>query len=129
MNEVEKYNLFRNYLLNSQIEDIKTINQILDDNVKSLKKVEILACIISHGGLELESNDFSDGSTVTRIGLKRACIANGVEIPKTITKKSLLIALLKHVKKPYIEGDISETGSTIERVALVRVYRGLLDKS
>ena len=129
MSEIEEFTRFSKHLSQFRVMGNKRIQEILDESASSLKKVEILSCIISHGGLELETDDFSDGSTVTRTGLERACIANGVTIPKPITKKTLLIALLNHVNRPYIEGDLHKKGSTVERVALLRIYRGLLDKN
>ena len=129
MSEIEEFTEFSKRLSQFRVMGNKRIREILDESAFSLKKVEILSCIISHGGLELETDDFSDGSTVTRTGLERACIANGVTIPKPITKKTLLIALLNHVNRPYIEGDLHKKGSTVERVALLRIYRGLLDKN
>jgi|APSaa5957512535_1039671.scaffolds.fasta_scaffold28499_2 hypothetical protein len=129
MSEIEEFTEFSKRISQFRVMGNKRIQEILDESASSLKKVEILSCIISHGGLELEDDDFSDGSTVTRTGLERACIANGVTIPKPITKKTLLIALLNHVNRPYIEGDLHKKGSTVERVALLRIYRGLLDKN
>ena len=129
MSEIEEFTRFSKHLSQFRAMGNKHIQEILDESASSLKKVEILSCIISHGGLELETDDFSDGSTVTRTGLERACIANGVTIPKPMTKKTLLIALLNHVNRPYIEGDVHKKGSTIERVALLRIYRGLLNKN
>ena len=129
MSEIEEFTRFSKRLSQFRVMGNKRIREILDESAFSLKKVEILSCIISHGGLELETDDFSDGSTVTRTGLERACIANGVTIPKPMTKKTLLTALLNHVNRPYIEGDVHKKGSTVERVALLRIYRGLLDKN
>ena len=129
MSEIEEFTEFSKRLSQFRVMGNKRIREILDESASSLKKVEILSCIISHGGLELETDDFSDGSTVTRTGLERACIANGVTIPKPMTKKTLLTALLNHVNRPYIEGDVHKKGSTVERVALLRIYRGLLDKN
>jgi len=129
MSEIEEFTRFSKRLSQFRVMGNKRIREILDESASSLKKVEILSCIISHGGLELETDDFSDGSTVTRTGLERACIANGVTIPKPMTKKTLLTALLNYVNRPYIEGDVHKKGSTVERVALLRIYRGLLDKN
>ena len=127
MDEIEEFTRFSKRLSQFSVIGNIRIQKILDESASSLKKVEILSCIISHGGLELETNDFSGGSTVTRTGLERACIANGVTIPKPKTKKKLLISLLNHVNRPYIKGDFHKIGSTVERVALLRIYRGLLD--
>ena len=129
MNNKEEYNQFSKGLSRFRGLDNRRIREILDERGNSLKKVEILACIIAHGGGELESEDFSSGSTVTNPGLKHACIINGVTFPENATKKMLLKALLKHSNRPYIEGDVIKKGSTVESVALLRVYHGLLDNN
>ena len=129
MSNRKEFTRFSESLSQFRVIGNKRIQEILDQRASSLKKVEILSCIISHGGMELETNDFSGGSTVTRAGLKHACVANGVKIPKRITKKTLLISLLNYVDRPYIKGDLQKKGSTVERVALLRVYRGLLNKN
>jgi hypothetical protein len=93
-----------------------------------MQKQEVLSLIISHGGMKIEEEDFSVGSTITRAGLERACVSNGVAIPYPPTKKNTLMALLKHVNKPYIEGDVRR-GSTIEKIALIRILEGLKEIS
>ena len=96
------------------------------ERVSDLEKVEVLACIISHGGGELKTSHFSDGSTVTRDGLEFACIINGIELPQNKTKENLLGALLRHVGKSMIPRDVIHPGSTVQADALERVYLGLL---
>jgi hypothetical protein len=88
------------------------------DEVEQLKKIEILASIISHGKGGLEVDHFSDGSTVTKKGLE-------IPLPRKITKKLLLEKLLNHVGEELKERDYIE-GGTVTTDALIRIYRGLL---
>ena len=74
----------------------------------------------------MEASHFSSGSTVTRYGLEFACIINGIELPRNKTKENLLGALLRHVGKTMIPGDVIKPGSTVQADALERVYSGLL---
>ena len=127
MGEKEDFSRFSRLLSRHSLEGVSSVWQLFQERADRLEKVEILSCIISHGGLELEEEDFSGGSTVTRTGLKRACEANNVEMPIRETKKSLLKALLSHVGSRYEKGDVGK-GSTVERDALLRVYKGLLEK-
>ena len=92
-----------------------------------MQKQEVLALIIAHGGMKIEEEDFSSGSTVTKIGLERACASNGIDIPKPSTKKNLVGALLSHVGYRYVEGDV-QRGSTVEKVALIRILEGLRNR-
>ena len=89
-----------------------------------MQKQEVLALIIAHGGMRIEEADFSSGSTVTKAGLERACISNGVAIPVPSTKKKLVKSLLSHVGKSYVKGDVRK-GSTVEKVVLIRILEGL----
>ena len=95
--------------------------------MNNMQKQEVLALIIAHGGMKIEESDFSSGSTVTKAGLERACISNGIEIPKPSTKKNLVKALLSHVGYRYVEGDV-QRGSTVEKVALIRILEGLRNR-
>ena len=92
-----------------------------------MQKQEVLALIIAHGDLRIEEADFSSGGTVTKAGLERACISNGVVIPVPSTKKKLVEALLSHVGYRYVEGDV-QRGSTVEKVALIRILEGLRNR-
>ena len=128
MGEKEKFSRFSLLLSNLSMDSEDRARDLFTENADRLMKVEILACIISHGGLELENGDFSGGSTVTRNGLERACKANNIAIPIPKTKKTLLKALLSHVGSRYVKGDVSKIGSTVEKNALLRVYKGMLSK-
>ena len=92
-----------------------------------MQKQEVLALIIAHGDMKIEYDDFSSGSTVTKTGLERACASNGIAIPNPSTKKNLVKALLSHVGKPYIKGDVRK-GSTVEKVVLIRILEGLRNR-
>ena len=128
MGEKEKFSRFSLLLSNLSMDSEDRARSLFIERADKLKKVEILACIISHGGLELENEDFSGGSTVTRNGLERACKANNIAIPIPMTKKTLLKALLGHVGSRYVKGEVSKKGSTVARNALLRVYKGMLRK-
>ena len=92
-----------------------------------MQKQEVLALIIAHGDMKIEHDDFSSGSTVTKTGLERACASNGIAIPNPSTKKNLVKALLSHVGKAYIKGDVRK-GSTVEKVVLIRILEGLRNR-
>ena len=126
MDEKEKFSRFSILLSNLSMDSEEWARELFIERADKLKKVEILACIISHGGLELEEEDFSGGSTVTREGLERACKANNIVIPTPKTKKTLLKALLSHIGSRYVKGEVSKNGSTVNRNALLRVYKGML---
>ena len=95
--------------------------------MSDMQKQQVLASIISHGNLKIEAIDFSSGSTITKAGLERACISNGIDIPKPSTKKNLVKALLSYVGKPYVKGDVRK-GSTVEKVVLIRILEGLRER-
>ena len=128
MSEKEEFARF-SFLLSNILTDSKDrARDLFIESADKLKKVEILACIISHGGMRLENEDFSGGSTVTRKGLERACKANNIPIPNPKTKKTLLKALLSYYGSRYVKGDVSDVGSTVDKNALLRVYKGILRK-
>jgi len=96
------------------------------ERVDNLGKVEVLSSIISHGNRELDVKDFSDGSTVTKAGLRAACVSNSIALPKKVTKKNLLKAMLESVGDKLEDGDYIKNGGTVTTKSLVRFYKLLL---
>ena len=92
------------------------------------EKVEILAAILNHMGVDLQSSFFSSGSTVTRDGLQKMCESICSVDASSYSKNKCVEITLGHLG--YSGGGedyFQSTGSTITKNALIKIYQLVLE--
>ena len=89
-------------------------------------KLEILALIFDKLGLKVENRHYSTGSTVQLNAITEIIDTLSISRPRKITKESTIKAIIESLGEKFdIETDMSNPGSTIQALALIKVLRGL----